>query len=98
MEAVDLVVTEFIALAIICVILLQYYAGPMVRLDVLVSVYLSWVVGLSGLLLLPYDISVAINDNMQSQVLDSVWKFVYWRLASRDLTQSSIILLFHFYF
>ena len=79
MEAVDLVVTEFIILAVICVYLIRYYAGSMVGWDVYASVYLSWVLGLAGLLLLPYDISIAINVNEQNSVLSVVWKFVYWR-------------------
>ena len=79
MATVDLVVTEFILLAIICIALMRYYTGPMVKIDVIATVYLSWVLGLSGILLLPYDISVAIVDNAHSNILDDVWRFVYWR-------------------
>ena len=57
--------------------------GPLVKKDVIISVYLSWVLGFAGILLLPYDISVAIvespsgKDYNNSDLLD-VWRFVYW--------------------
>jgi hypothetical protein len=41
--ALDLVLTELIILSIVCIILINYYKGHMVTVDVAVSVYASWV-------------------------------------------------------
>jgi hypothetical protein len=77
----ELVVAEFIILAIVCFFLIRYYKGKMVTFDVAAVVYLSWVLGFAGILLLPYDISVAVVDGNKSLTLDHVWNFIYWRLV-----------------
>ena len=77
--AIDLVVTEFVFLAIGCYFLLRYYAASMVSYDVFAAVYISWVLGFASVLFLPYDLSLAIVENEQSIALERVWKFVYWR-------------------
>lgn len=77
--AIDLVVSEFVFLSVACFFLLRYYAASMISFDVLCTVYLSWVLGLAGVLFLPYDLSLAIVDNEHSAALERVWKFVYWR-------------------
>ena len=79
MAAVEVVVTEFVILALACFFLIRYYKGNMVTSDVAVAVYLSWVLGFAGILLLPYDISVAILDDGRITSLEAVWNFVYWR-------------------
>ena len=66
----------------------------MVTTDVAVAVYLSWVLGFAGILLLPYDISVAVVDPKHLESLDKVWNFVYWRLAMRTVGPDSMIELF----
>ena len=58
--ALELVVTEMTVLAIGCLLLIRYYKGNMVTIDVTVSVYISWALGFVGVLLLPYDLSVAL--------------------------------------
>ena len=78
---VELVIIEFIILAIVCFILIRYYKGKMVTIDVAAVVYLSWVLGFAGILLLPYDISVAVVDGSKSLTLDNVWNFIYWRFV-----------------
>ena len=78
MAALGLVITGFIILSVICIFLIRHYMGPLVKPDVMVTVYLSWVLGFAGILLLPYDISVAIVDQKQYTILDDVWRFVYW--------------------
>ena len=56
----------------------RYYQGKLVTLDVSVTVYLSWVLGFVGVLLLPYDLSVSLVLGVQSQSLVNVWKTIYW--------------------
>jgi hypothetical protein len=80
MTTLELVVSEFVVLAIVCFFLIRYYKGNMVTPDVAIAVYLSWVLGFAGILLLPYDISVALVDDKQMDTLNKVWNFIYWRL------------------
>lgn len=75
----ELIISEFVVLAIACFFLVRYYKEKSVTIDVAIAVYLSWVLGFAGILLLPYDISVAIVDDHQSTMLIKVWDFVYWR-------------------
>ncbi len=77
--AASLVVTEFVLLAVICLLLMRYYKGPMVSSDVSLSVYLSWVLGLAAVLFLPYDLSVALVTGETSGTMRVVWRVVYWR-------------------
>lgn len=77
--SIELVIMEFVILAIACLFLLRHYAASMVSFDVLATVYTSWVLGFSVVLLLPYDLSIAIVENTQSPLLASVWAFAYWR-------------------
>lgn len=76
---VNLVVSEFVIVAFLCHWIMNYYKSSMVTVDVHVLVYLSWVLGLAGVLFLPYDISLAICDDYTSQTLGVVWRVVYWR-------------------
>lgn len=91
MATLDLVLTEFILLAIVCFFLLRYFKDPAVTFDVTISVYFSWVLGFVGILLLPYDLSVAIVENTHSTMLAVVWKFIYWRLVCSFLTCASAL-------
>lgn len=81
MATLELVISEFVVLAVVCFFLIRYYKGNMVTSDVAIAVYLSWVLGFAGILLLPYDISLALVDNKQMVTLNKVWNFIYWRLA-----------------
>lgn len=90
MATVELVVSEFVVLAVACFALIRYYKGNMVTTDVAVAVYLSWVLGFAGILLLPYDISVAVVDPKHLEALDKVWNFVYWRLAMSTVDSDSM--------
>lgn len=76
--AAELIACEFIFLAIICGVLIHYYRSPVVTFDVSLTVYLSWVLGFSAVLLLPYDLSLAIEENLQSTNLEKLWSWVYW--------------------
>jgi hypothetical protein len=77
--AIDLVVSEFVVLSVGCFFVLRYYAATMISYDVLITVYLSWVLGLAGVMFLPYDLSLVLVDNYHSPALERVWRFVYWR-------------------
>ncbi|RYH13069.1 hypothetical protein EON65_36545 [archaeon] len=76
--AIDLITSEFVLLAIICGFLIRHYQSSLVTWDVTLTVYLSWVLGFAAVLLLPYDLSLAIVYNLQSTVLVSIWSYVYW--------------------
>lgn len=54
-----LLLIEFLLLLIVIMALIRYYQGPKVTMDVSITVFLSWVLGFAGILLLPYDLSVA---------------------------------------
>ena len=97
MATLELVVSEFVVLAVVCFFLIRYYKGNMVTPDVAIAVYLSWVLGFAGILLLPYDISVALVDDKQMDTLNKVWNFIYWRwenysasVGYKNLTGNSI--------
>ena len=62
LNAIELVILEMILLALGCLWLIRYYKGHMVTADVTLTVYISWVMGFIGVLLLPYDLSVALID------------------------------------
>ncbi len=51
----------------------------MVTWDVSFTVYLSWVLGFAGVLLLPYDLSITIVLGEQSVILKNIWEALYWR-------------------
>jgi hypothetical protein len=79
MTPIELVMLEFLLIAILCLFLIRYYKGNMVTADVSLAVYLSWVLGFAGILLLPYDVSYTLVGNVRSRALDEMWRFVYWR-------------------
>ncbi len=81
-STLELVLAEFLLSALICVLLIRYYSGHHVTSDVNITVSLSWVLGLAGTFLLPYDISIVINGGTSSQFLHYCWGFIYWRLNS----------------
>ena len=62
LNAIELVILEMVLLALGCLLLIRYYKGHMVTADVTLTVYISWVMGFIGVLLLPYDLSVALID------------------------------------
>ena len=75
----NVVIAEFILLGVLCFFLVRYYAAPMVSFDVIVAVYTVYILGFAGILLLPYDLSVAIVDDSRSTIMQGVWMVVYWR-------------------
>lgn len=76
---VGIAVMEFVVVSVGCWLLLRYYKSPMVTMDVVCTVYLSWVMGFATVLLLPYDLSIAITLGTSSTSLLEMWKVVYWR-------------------
>lgn len=79
MASISLIIGEFVLVAIACAYLLYYYKSIVVTKDVIISVYLAWVLGLAGILLLPYDLSLAIVDGHTNHLLDIIWGSIYWR-------------------
>lgn len=76
--ALDLAGAEFAILALVCWCLVHYYRGPLVTLDVTITVYISWVMGFASVLLLPIDLSMALQDQSHSRGLVDLWYVVYW--------------------
>ena len=76
--SIDIIVGEFIAVALVSAYLLWYFQSPLVSFDISATVYLAWVLGISGILLLPYDLSLALIDDFESKRLWAVWAFIYW--------------------
>ena len=81
-SAVGLIASEFIVLAIVCGVCIHHYRSPLVTPDVTFTVYISWVFGLAAILLLPYDLSVAIETETQNQSMIHLWGWIYWRLVN----------------
>lgn len=83
MEEITLIIIliEFLVLSVVCFAVIRYYKSHMVSTDVTASVYLSWILGFVGILLLPYDISSAVVQSHQhtNLALERVWLFAYWR-------------------
>jgi hypothetical protein len=84
-DAAALVGIEFVAVAIVCGFLIKFYQSPLVTPDVSATVYIAWVLGFAAVLILPYDVSIAIVYQIHSKVLVDAWAFVYWRLRSWGL-------------
>ena len=76
--SLGIIACEFIAVSIVSGYILWYYKSPHVTFDVTVSVYLAWVLGFSGILLLPYDLSFSEVNNLESVRLAEVWSFIYF--------------------
>lgn len=76
---VVITIVEFLFVAGGCWLLLRHYQSRSVTWDVSVSVFLSWVLGFATVLLLPYDLSLALTAEPESTSLLTMWKVVYWR-------------------
>ena len=76
--SIDIIVGEFFVVSAVSAYLLWYYQSPLVSFDITVTVYIAWVLGFSGILLLPYDLSLALMDDFESQRLWTIWTFIYW--------------------
>lgn len=79
--AIIVILIEFIALSVFCYLILNYFKSKYVSLDVTISVFISWVLGIVGILLLPYDISLSMLETVDVSSLRSieiVWHSVYW--------------------
>ena len=71
------VVSIFVSLG-----LLVYFKNPQVKVDVLITVMIGWIFGFAGILLLPYDLSVAIVNEETVSNLKVMWEIIYWTTFS----------------
>ncbi len=81
---VTITVIEFLGVSIASFLLLKHYQSPSVSWDVTISVYFSWVLSFATVLLLPYDLSLALTEEQayldhSSTSMSHMWKVVYWR-------------------
>ncbi len=79
MSSVSLIVCEFVLISLFSAYLLNYYKSPVVPWDATATVYVSWVLGMASVLLLPYDISKASVSGVTSESLGLLWEVIYWR-------------------
>ena len=79
-EAIGAISGELVVLALVVLYLIRLYASPGVSLDVKVSVFAAWLLGFAGILLLPYDISLATSSASASASAPVLvtWKLIYW--------------------
>jgi len=71
---------QFVIIALLCLFLVRYFAAKEISWDVQLTCYVSWVLGFSGVLLLPYDISTVLgstNDDHANSLVRG-WSFIYW--------------------
>jgi hypothetical protein len=74
-----LLIVEFIFMVFLVIFLVKYYKSPEVGKDVVVSTFVSWTLGFAGIILLPYDVSVALVERTELSALKSLWDMIYWR-------------------
>jgi hypothetical protein len=73
-----LVIIEVVFLLILVGYLLNYYKSPSVTLDVTLVSYLSWTLGLAGIVLLPLDIAFTLQGEGERMFLFYLWDSIYW--------------------
>lgn len=73
---------QFVFLALLCLALVRYLAAKEISRDVQVTCYVSWLLGFSGVILLPYDISTVLgstnDDHTRVSSLVDGWSLIYW--------------------
>jgi hypothetical protein len=74
-----LLVVEFVLMAALVVYLVRYYKAPIVGRDTEASTLLAWGLGFAGIILLPYDIAVALVNGGHEASLSGLWDTIYWR-------------------
>ena len=74
-EGIFLICFQSILSIFVSLGLLVYFKNPNVKNDVLVTVMVGWIFGFAGILLLPYDLSVAIVNKETVSNLKNVLKF-----------------------
>ena len=75
---IALLVIEALILSCVCFQSIRYFQSSLVQIDVSVTVFVAWVFGLTGTLLLPYDLALAVNGESVSSSLKDMWLFSYW--------------------
>jgi hypothetical protein len=53
---------QFVVLALLCLFLVRYLGSKEISRDVQITCYVSWLLGFSGVILLPYDISNVLGS------------------------------------
>jgi len=81
-SAIVLLGIQFVSTALLCVFLVRYLAAKEISWDVKLTCYVSWVLGFSGVVLLPYDISTVLgstaDDRDNASSLVRGWGVIYW--------------------
>lgn len=77
-----LLVVELILMFGAVFYMLRFYKAPTVEMSVVVATYLAWSLGFAGIVLLPYDIAVALVEDIEMTSLRSLWDTIYWRFPS----------------
>lgn len=73
------IAVECLLAALLCAYLVRLFAAPVTTLDVKLTVFLAWWLGMAGVLLLPLDLSFAFASKAeQYSPLTPMWQFIYW--------------------
>lgn len=84
MRGLGLVAVGVVCTLILCLYLITYFSSDDVPRDVKATVLISWVLGFIGMILLPYDISLALTDATPGRGaadkndLSLPWSCLYW--------------------
>lgn len=82
-ETYALLVAEFLVMLLVVAALVRHYKAPSVEMTVGITTYLAWFLGFAGILLLPYDIAVALVEDREMTSLEMLWDGIYWRYDVR---------------
>ena len=69
--------------------LVRHYKAQSVDATVGITTYLAWSLGFAGILLLPYDIAVALVEDREMTSLEMLWDGIYWRYCARKYFHSA---------
>jgi hypothetical protein len=76
-ESYLLLVAELIFMFLGVIYLVRHYKAPNVEYPDSLATYVSWSLGFAGILLLPYDIAVALVQEREVS-LRTLWDTIYW--------------------
>ena len=74
----SVVTVAFLSLALFTGYLLYYYSDPSNAWAYTGAVYVSWLLGFCGVILLPLDIAYAKRVDVEDNPLLQPWIFVFW--------------------
>jgi hypothetical protein len=77
----SVVLIQFVLVTIVSCGLMKWFALRGTSMDVMITVTCSWIFGMAGILLLPYDISIVLSNDVNPKhvnYLSRTWETIYW--------------------